>query len=149
METLDVARARQIWNEGLPGMPSIDSDADMLVTLHLARTRSSSIAKRLRYYSHCWLIDRGLQSVLPDELKPAAERMYPRIVSSVGISVNSGSSLLKPAIPIIRTSMEEAVLEVYADNRGDDIPFVRERMSEAKRKAVRKLFGRIRRAGDG
>lgn len=143
MITLDVERAKRIWNEGFASDPPITSDAEMLATLHIARTMSKSVPRKLRFYSHCWLIDRGLRSKLPDEFLPLAQRMYPRIVSSVGISVGYQSDVLKPAVPIIRKAMEDAVREVYADSRGDDIPLVRERMFAAKHDAEEKLFGDI------
>jgi len=82
-------------------------------------------------------------SLLPDEERPSAERMYPQVKRSVGISLGSQSSMVEPALPIIRGEMEKAVLEVYADGRKDDIPFLKERMRLAREGAVKKLFGKI------
>lgn len=141
--SLDLERAKRIWNNFLPDKPPITSDAEMLATLHLARTMARSIPDKLRFYSHRWLTERGLPSLLPDELRPDAEQMYPVLRRSVGISLNSQSSMIAPAIPIIRGAMEGAVLEAYDDGRGDDIPFVKERMAEAKSGAIKKLFGKL------
>jgi len=41
----------------------------------------------------------------------------------------------------VRGSMEDAVKEVYADGKSDDIPLIRRRMMEARRTIVRKLLG--------
>jgi hypothetical protein len=124
-------------------MPQPKSDHDAMITLHMARTSMSSLTKRQRYYSHRWLLDHNCMSMLPDEEKPSAERMYPQVVSSVGISVNSGSDLVKPIIPLVRGAMEDAVQEAYSDGRRDDIPHIRTRMAEARRTVVRKLLGRL------
>src|ERR1044072_6980895 len=88
LEECDVAGIRALWAQIPPGMPQPHTDAEALATIHRARTEANSIALRLRAYSHRWLEDRGLPSGLPDELRPRAERMYPRVVDGVGISVN-------------------------------------------------------------
>jgi hypothetical protein len=141
MVSLDVKRAREVWKLVAPHLPPIKSDAEMLTTLHLARTQSPLLNDRLRFYSHCWLLDRGHPSALPDKLRPAAERMYPRMVRSVGISMNARSDLFKPIVRQVRGAMEDAVLEVYSDGKGDDIPLVKRRMREARKTTVRKLLG--------
>jgi len=115
-----------------------------MTTLHMARTGMKRLTVRQRYYSHRWLLDHNMLSLLPDEERPSAERMYPQVKSSVGISINSQSSLVGPAIPIIRGAMENAVLEAYSDGRGDDIPFVKRHMAEARATAVRRLFGTLK-----
>jgi hypothetical protein len=78
LQDLDVQAARLAWGE--------PDDAKTLVMLHMARTAAKSIPMGLRAYSHRWLVDHGLPSQLPDELKPKAERMYPQVVSAVGIA---------------------------------------------------------------
>ena len=144
LEEMDVSGIRSLWHLVAPNAPQPETDFEAMVTLHMARTKMKILTKRQRYYSHRWLLDHNQESLLPDEEKPSAERMYPQIKRSVGISINSGSSLVGPAIPIIRGAMESAVLEAYGDGRGDDIPFVRERMAQARTKAVKLLFGRER-----
>jgi hypothetical protein len=79
LKDLDVHAAKRAWGE--------PDDAKTLVMLHMARTAAKSIPMGLRAYSHRWLVDHGLPSQLPDELKPKAERMYPQVVSAVGIAV--------------------------------------------------------------
>jgi hypothetical protein len=115
-----------------------------MTTLHMARSSMKTLTRRQRYYSHRWLLDHNMLSLLPDEERPSAERMYPQVKSSVGISVNSTSSLVSPAVPIIRGAMEHAVLDAYSDGRGDDIPFVKRRMAEARATVVRRLFGTLK-----
>jgi hypothetical protein len=138
---LDVKGIRQLWHLVAPNMPQPKDDADALATMHYARTLMDSISVRLRFYSHRWLLDHGILSGLPDELKPSAERMYPRLARSVGVSLNSNSELVKPALPYIRSAIENAILEAYADGKQDNIPHIKARMAEAKTTAVRKLLG--------
>src|SRR5262245_24049227 len=87
LEMLDVAAVRKLWTELPPFLPLLDSDEVVLKTMHVARTASEAMRFSYRAYSHAWLTERGLPSLLPDELKPKAERMYPRIVEGVGIAV--------------------------------------------------------------
>jgi hypothetical protein len=95
---------------------------------------------RLRAYSHRWLLDHGLPSGLPDELKPLAERMYPVKAEGVGISVNMRSPILKPIAGIVRQAMSDAVMDAYAERRTEP-PFVKTRMQEAREKVLKKLIG--------
>ena len=81
-----------------------------------------------------------MPSHLPDDLKPKAERMYPRIAEGVGISVNVRNPLLKPAATEVRKAMEDAVSDAYADGRTDPA-FVTKRMQEARDKTWRALMG--------
>src|SRR5215218_10937824 len=87
LETLDVEGARRLWSFVNPHLPQDGTDADFLASLHHARTQAESMHLSHRAYSHRWLEERGLPSGLPDHLKPSAQRMYPRIVSAVGIVV--------------------------------------------------------------
>lgn len=141
MVSLDVKRAREIWGVVAPHLPPITSDEEMLKTLHLARTQSKVLNTKLRFYSHRWLCERNLPSLLPDELKPSAEKMYPRNIQSVGISVNARSDLTRPIIKEVRVAMENAVNEVYADGRASDIDLIKQRMIEARHSVTRKLLG--------
>lgn len=102
-----------------------------------------SIALRLRAYSHRWLINNGYPSGLPDELKPKAERIFPRIVGAVGISVNTKHEWLRPATVEIGRAMSDAVENAYADRR-EEPEFVRSRMIEARDRTRRKLFGALK-----
>ena len=140
LESCDVAQLRKLWAHIAPNMPQPQTDADALVSLHIARTKASTLAFNSRAYSHRWLTDQGLPSGLPDNLKPKADRLFPRIVEGVGISVNAASALFKPITTIVRGAMEDAVMEAYCDKHTEP-EFVKQRMMEAKEKAVRKLLG--------
>jgi hypothetical protein len=86
------------------------------------------------------LQDNNLPSGLPDSLRPKAERIYPRVVDGVGISVNASSLAMRPIVPIVQRAMEDTVQEAYAD--GDTEPtLLKTRMMEARVKAVKKLVG--------
>ena len=141
LEEMDVDGARSLWHLIAPNMPQPANDLDAAKTLHMARTSAKWMTSRQRYYSHRWLLDHNTMSLLPDELKPAAERMFPQVISSVGISVNGRSDLTRPIIPYVRSAMEGAVLEAYADGKRDDIPHIRTRMREARTTTMRKLLG--------
>lgn len=137
----DVAAIRKLWQHVSPHLPQPETDADALVSIHFARTMAVFVPFKLRAYSHRWLLDSGYPSGLPDNLKPKAERIFPRIVDAVGISVNTKSDLFKPIRLMVRGAMEDAVMECYADNRKEP-EFVKSRMQEARQKTVRKLLGR-------
>lgn len=140
LEQLDVAAIRKLWHHVSPHLPQPKTDAEALVTLHHARTQTESIAIKLRAWSHRWLLDHGYPSGLPDHMKASAERIYPRVVEGVGISVNFRSPILKPITEQVRGAMEDAVSEAYADKRTEPA-FVRARMLEARATAMRKLVG--------
>jgi hypothetical protein len=139
MRELDAAGARLLWAQVASRMPQPKSDEDALTMLHHARTQSAAMGVRERAYSHRWLLDRGLPSGLPDELKPRAERLYPVKAEAVGISINGGG-IFAPIIPLVREAMEDAVLECFADGH-KETEIVRPRMFEARAKAVKQLLG--------
>lgn len=141
LEEGDFKLLRKLHAEAMPHLPAPKSDADAETTMHVARTLAAWLPLKLRAYSHRWLDERGLPSQLPDELRPKAERLYPKVVSAVGISVNVMSESLQPAVPIIRGAMERAVLDAEAAGKIDDSEFVRARMAEAKKRAFKELFG--------
>jgi hypothetical protein len=140
LATCDVTGMRRIWAHAAPKAPQPKTDHEALVMIHVARTKASSLSRRLRFYSHRWLLDNGYASLLPDELKPSAERMYPRIVEGVGIAVKGMTELTRAVAPIIQASMSDAVLEAYADKKTDP-DFVKARMMEARQKTKRRLLG--------
>ena len=139
LEEMDVAGIRELWRQRAPHLHQPANDHEAEATLHRARTECWVLSLKQRAYSHRWLEDRGYPSGLPDDLKPKAERIYPRIVDGVGISVHIGSEILRPAAPIIRGAMEEVVLDEYAGQ--PKLDRMKARMREAKEKTVRKLFG--------
>jgi hypothetical protein len=137
---LDVDGVRRVWVVAAPHLASHASDADTLTALHVARTTAESVPFRLRAYSHRWLVERGLPSQMPDALKPKAERLYPRVVEGVGISVNSKYPIIAQSIGGV---MHAAVEDCYA-NGDTDPEIVRPRMMEARHKEKRAL-GLLRR----
>jgi hypothetical protein len=142
LENVDIAGTRGLWQHVSPGMPCPTSDAEVLACIHMARTTAASIPQRLRFYSHRWLLDHGHSSLLPDDLKPAAERMYPERRESVGISVNTNHEILKPLMRPVREAMEGAVLEAYADRKTEP-DYLKARMMEARQRTLKKLTGRF------
>lgn len=144
LEQCDTVAIRRLWAHVSPHLPQPESDHSALVSIHHARTAMASMSLKLRAYSHRWLLDHGYPSALPDDLKPRAERMYPEIAEGVGISVIAASPILKPVAGMVRTSMENAVLDVYSDDRHPDPEVVRTRMQEARAgvaKTVREAIG--------
>lgn len=131
----DVAGLRLLWTHCFPHLPQPQTDLQALIVLHRARTEANSSPFKLRAYSHRWLEDNGHQSGLPDHLKPAAERIYPRIVSAVGIAIQS---LWRPQdeVKALQGAMSDAVAECYADGRTEPT-FVKQRMMEAREKFLR------------
>jgi len=138
LEAVDVEGMRILWSNVAPHMPLHD-DAGMVVAIHMARTETKAVRFASRAYSHAWLMERGYPSLLPDELKPKAQRLYPVVASGVGIAVRSKYEEVRFAV---EGAMRDAVLEAEAHGRLTDAPFVKARMSEARTYAVKKLFGR-------
>jgi hypothetical protein len=142
LEKADAHNARELWAKAAPHLPQPKNDVEALKTIHYARTVSESIHKSLRCYSHHWLEEQGLPSGLPDYLKPIADRLYPHIVSAVGIAVRMRNPEEASAGLEIRKAMVNAVLELEADGRINDINYGRGRITDARLKERRKLFGR-------
>jgi len=133
--TLDAALARRVWAFVSPHLPQPKDDAEVVATLHVARTAAKNVPLRLRAWSHRWLSERNLPSQLPDNLKPAAERIYPVVVTSVGISVNSK---YPEVVRCVRGAMEDAVKDCYA--LGDEDPgIVHRKMMSARQRELRGL----------
>jgi hypothetical protein len=136
----DFRRIRQLHSAVLPHLPVPENDAAAEISMHMARTQADWLAVRPRCYSHAWLVERGFPSQLPDDLKPNAERLYPRIVEAVFVSANSNSPFLKPIAKQVQGAMCEAVEDCFAN--GDREPeLVRSRMMEARQTTFRKLLG--------
>jgi hypothetical protein len=142
LEEGDVKLVRRLAAYVMPHLPQPASDAEAEATMHLCRTGRGNITLKARAYSHKWLLERGLPSHLPDHLKPSAERLYPRVVEAVGISVKSRNPLLKDAMASVQRSMELVVEDMYAN--GDKDPArVKTRMMEAHDDEMRRLFGNL------
>lgn len=132
----DAAKARAAWASIAPHLPQPATDADALVSLHMARTQSQAIPPRLRYYSHRWLTERGLPSQLPDRLRAPADRMYPKKVDAVGVSVRSKIPLVRDAIT---GAMNYAVEDCYANGDRDPL-IVKPQMMAARARERRGLM---------
>lgn len=128
----DVDGVRRLWAHAFPNMPQAPQrDRDVLIQIHLARTQMVSIPLKLRAYSHRWLLDNGYPSMLPDDMKPKAERIYPRIAEAVGISVTASNPLFKPVAKSIERAMADAVEDAFASGRREP-EFLKARMNEAR-----------------
>lgn len=146
LECGDVDDFRALNAQVFPHHTQPESREQAEIALHHARTQAEFLTLRHRAYSHRWLTERGLPSGLPDRLKPSAERLYPRIVDAVGVAVKASSAILKPAVPLIRQAMCDAVEDAYAEGRKEP-EFVKARMSEARAKTLQALFGRANHIG--
>jgi hypothetical protein len=142
---VDIATMRKLWKHVAPHLPQPGPDSDVEISIHHARTVAKSIGFKARAYSHSWLSERGLPSGLPDDMRPAAERLYPRITPAVGLSVNFRSLELQPIKPIVHDAMRDAILEVHADGKIEDSPLVKQRMAEARRLVFKQLMLSVRR----
>lgn len=149
---LEAGDAMAMWRVmagAVPDAPQPKTPAQAEIILHRVRVETQSLALRLRAYSHAWLTERGLPSGLPDALKPAAERLYPRVVDAVGIAVKV-PRIFAPVGAEIQRAMAEAVLELEADGVAlDDRPVVHGRMFEARARTLKTLLGTASLAGLG
>lgn len=103
---------------------------DVLKIMHMARTKAVSVPREKRLYSHQWLLDRGLPSMLPDEERP------PMIVRAVGIAVSSQVPAVKENLTKVQ---EGVVLDAFA--RGEkDQEKIKAAMKEAREKEMRGLM---------
>jgi hypothetical protein len=76
-----------------------------------------------------------MPSALPDWLRPRADQLYPKVVEGVGIAVR-GPGHKRALALALRTAMEQAVAECYADGKTEP-EFVRARMADARTKVLR------------
>lgn len=125
----DVQGVMKIWAHVNPSMPRPETDEDALICIHMTRTATERLPFRFRAYSHSWLTERKLRSLLPDKLLPRAERMYPRIVSAVGICVATLGNRKTDYHHAVSTALCEAVADMYADGIEDPV-LISARMKE-------------------
>lgn len=133
LERLDIGLARKMWAHAMVHLPQPATDGEALIVMHIARTGARSISFQHRAYSHAWLIERGIPSSLPDQLRPRAERMYPQPIAGVGIAVRNTT----PIALAIRRAMEEAVLDVGIKNS----PLTKRAILAARAKTRKQLLG--------
>jgi hypothetical protein len=143
LEAGDVEALRSAWAQLAPHLPR-HTRAQAEIVMHHARTQCEAVTLPKRAYSHRWLIERDLPSGLPDKLKPSAERLYPKVVTAVGIGsiCSKGREWMQPALGLIRGAMEQAVQECYAEGHTDP-GFVSARMAEARGREQKHLFGSL------
>jgi hypothetical protein len=125
----DVQGIMRLWAHVAPKMPRPETDEDALICIHITRTITERIPFRFRAYSHSWLTERNLRSMLPDDLKPRAERMYPRIVSAVGICVATLGNRKTDYHHHVSTKLCNLVADMYADGIEDPV-IISARMKE-------------------
>ncbi len=122
----------------------IKSLAEAEAVMHRARTELVFVPFRARAYSHAWLCERNLPSALPDELRPKAERLYPRVAQIVGIAVKM-PKLLHEVAQEVESSMSSAVSGLAADGADlSDRPLVHGQMFAARDRTL-KGFGLLKR----
>lgn len=117
----DIVAIRELWTHISPHLPPPADDGEALIQIHLARTATERIPFRFRAYSHKWLTERKIHSLLPDELRPRAERMYPRIVSAVGVCVATIGNKKTDYHHHVSTALCEVVENFYADGIEDPV----------------------------
>ena len=136
----DYRGVRRLFAALHPHLPAPASDEQAEIALHMARTQTQSVPFDLRAWSHSWLVERGYPSQLPDELKPKAERIYPRVVSAVGIAMKATNPDRQPETLYIRGKMEAVVADMFATDKGvPDPELVSKRMLETRIAETAKL----------
>lgn len=141
LEQGDVALLRKVWAHVHPHLPQPKTDAEAEAIMHASRTQARTISFSKRAYSHAWLLERNLPSGLPDELRPRAQRMYPVVAASVGLAV---ASRYPEVVRAIGSAQVDVVENAYADNKPykREAAYLKPRIADAGRRAVKKLFGR-------
>jgi hypothetical protein len=137
----DLVALRGVWATAMPHLPQPADDADAEAVMHRARTEAECVTLRGRAWSHRWLTERGLPSGLPDELKPRAERIRPRVIEAVGVSLNFRADWMAPAKPIVTKVVTDAIEDAYAGSAAPDPAKLRTRMDEVRAAEMRRLFG--------
>lgn len=133
LERLDIELVRKIWAHAMPHLPQPETDDAALASMHMARTAIPRLRFRLRAYSHAWLVERGLPSQLPDPLRPRAERMYPQIVSAVGIAVRNTHR--------VALAIRQAMIDAVYDAGVHDPVLTKRAIMAARAKARKQLLG--------
>jgi hypothetical protein len=116
----------RVWGKIFPGKPLGDAS----IVLHMARTAAASVSLKARLYSHAWLAERRLPSLLPDRLKP----IPPQVSAGSLIGVRSPYPEVSAAIHGV---MRDALLEAEAD--GLEAAVTRAHMQAARHRERRAL----------
>ncbi len=134
---VDAEAAMRLHSHLWPQFPPPANVHEARATIHFARTGMKGMETKLRCYSHAWLRDEGLPSNLPDYLKKKADRLYPVGARGVGIAVRNRDERALG----IRSAMELAVHETYADGHENEPQIVRARMLEMRRRFIKHAGG--------
>ena len=140
LEAGDVEGCRKAWHHAQPRMPQPETAEEAEMVMHLTRSGTSAVSFAARAYSHAWLTERGLPSQLPDDLKPKAEQMHPRVVEMIGVAVMSSSDAMKPVAKEVEKAMVDAVAICQHDGVKDP-ELVQAVMQDAKDRTLKKLLG--------
>lgn len=142
LEQGDARALVDAWGRLFPNMPKPETLEAAETTMHMARTAAESVKFRYRAYSHAWLLERGLPSQLPEELRPPAQRIYPVIVEAVIVGKPTMPKWLSPVADEMQQAMIYAVEDCYA-NGDRDPELVRLRMDEARDRVQRQTLGTL------
>lgn len=143
MRDLDVVAARRLWQHVAPHLHQPANDHEALIMLHHARTRSNVVRLRDRVYSERWLVDQGYPSALPDELRALGDRLYPRIVEGVGISVAVSSEFMRPVGDALVHAQAVVVADAYNSGPVVDAVKLKAAMEEARLAEKKRLLGSV------
>lgn len=143
MRDLDVVAARRLWQHVAPHLHQPANDHEALIMLHHARTRSNVVRLRDRVYSERWLVDQGYPSALPDELRALGDRLYPRIVEGVGISVAVSSEFMRPVGDALVHAQAVVVADAYNSGPVVDPVKLKAAMEEARLAEKKRLLGSV------
>lgn len=135
----DFRKLRAMWAENMPGMPQPETDEDAEIAMHQARTAAKTIPLRYRIWSHCWLGDRGLASLLPAELIPGVQVVD---AYTVGIAFGVLEPSLIPASKEIVKYMEHRVLDLMSGSVIPSAARLKRGLDDARGQAMRKYLGR-------
>lgn len=141
LEAGDVEQCRAHFAAHAPHLPQAETREQAEIVMHTARTMTKGLTLHARAWSHRWLCERGLPSSLPDELKPKAERIYPRVVEGVLISVLNRRGM-EEAKPLVEADIAEVVADAYSRGKTDP-DYISGLMADAKARSMRSLFGRV------
>lgn len=139
MIDLDVAALRLVWRKVYPDQVQPKDDAEALAWAHIVRLQAETMPTAARLYSYSWLQEHGYPTDIPVSLSKHRDYVPKIVMGSVGISVGFPGTGMTPENSAVRSVMEYAVLETYADGHKDQPHIVKARMMEARAREKRGL----------
>lgn len=136
---MDVPALRRYWQMIFPDQLNPSSDAEALLAAHMTRLTTESMPIASRLYSYAWLRERGYPTDLPPSLAKHKDYIPKMLAASVGISVGRAGGVMSPENHAVRSVMESAVLETYADGHAGEPERVKARMMEMRAREKRRL----------